>query len=238
LLVLFTLVVALGLVILCQYYWTRSPLLTFLLANIIMAFAAGFSVRWVLPEQTALVRISLALLILVTGLALLGLFSGGRIGIGPWKAGSALVDWLDFGQLFMGMDTVFLCLFAWRLPVPQVITLQPEPVVQPTPVRKRRTIHTRRVAASSVAGELPGHSVPASSTLSDTQPFKSRGKRLSRRKSLLKLSDSQEHRCPYCLELIDPGDPHGVVECKICHTLHHADCWAITGACQVPHYTS
>jgi hypothetical protein len=29
-----------------------------------------------------------------------------------------------------------------------------------------------------------------------------------------------------------------VVECEICHTLHHADCWAITGACQVPHFTA
>jgi hypothetical protein len=28
------------------------------------------------------------------------------------------------------------------------------------------------------------------------------------------------------------------VECQICHTLHHADCWAITGTCQVPHYTA
>jgi hypothetical protein len=28
------------------------------------------------------------------------------------------------------------------------------------------------------------------------------------------------------------------VECKICHTLHHADCWAVTGACQIPHLNS
>jgi hypothetical protein len=31
------------------------------------------------------------------------------------------------------------------------------------------------------------------------------------------------------------NDPRGVVECEVCHTLHHKDCWDITGACQVPH---
>jgi uncharacterized Zn-finger protein len=56
-------------------------------------------------------------------------------------------------------------------------------------------------------------------------------------KPQLQLSDEEEHRCPYCLELIDVDDPRGTVECKICHTLHHADCWAITGSCQVPHFT-
>jgi len=25
------------------------------------------------------------------------------------------------------------------------------------------------------------------------------------------------------------------VECPICHTMHHKDCWDITGTCQVPH---
>jgi hypothetical protein len=23
--------------------------------------------------------------------------------------------------------------------------------------------------------------------------------------------------------------------CPICHTHHHADCWEVTGTCQVPH---
>jgi hypothetical protein len=26
-----------------------------------------------------------------------------------------------------------------------------------------------------------------------------------------------------------------VKKCEVCNTLHHADCWAITGMCQVPH---
>jgi hypothetical protein len=29
-----------------------------------------------------------------------------------------------------------------------------------------------------------------------------------------------------------------VVECDVCHALHHKDCWDITGFCQVPHLNS
>jgi transposase len=31
-------------------------------------------------------------------------------------------------------------------------------------------------------------------------------------------------------------DPRGEVTCPVCHTRHHADCWAVTGVCQVPHH--
>lgn len=54
--------------------------------------------------------------------------------------------------------------------------------------------------------------------------------------SLVHLVGEEEHRCPYCLELVDPQDPRGVKICPECRTYHHADCWAVTGACQVPHH--
>ena len=50
------------------------------------------------------------------------------------------------------------------------------------------------------------------------------------------LVGEEEHRCPYCLELVKKNDPRGITVCPICHTQHHADCWALTGVCQVPHY--
>jgi ribosomal protein L37AE/L43A len=55
------------------------------------------------------------------------------------------------------------------------------------------------------------------------------------RKARVQLALVEEHRCPYCLETVTRTDPNGVVECTICHTLHHKDCWNITGTCQVPH---
>ncbi len=56
----------------------------------------------------------------------------------------------------------------------------------------------------------------------------------SRNRMGLKFTSTTEHKCPYCLQTIEPNDR--VVVCKICHTPHHADCWAITGVCQIPHY--
>jgi len=50
------------------------------------------------------------------------------------------------------------------------------------------------------------------------------------------LIGAEEHRCPYCLDLVERHDARGVVVCKVCHTRHHADCWAVAGTCQVPHY--
>jgi hypothetical protein len=54
--------------------------------------------------------------------------------------------------------------------------------------------------------------------------------------ALVHLVGEEEHRCPYCLELVEPNDPRGITICPECHTYHHADCWAVTGACQVPHH--
>lgn len=52
----------------------------------------------------------------------------------------------------------------------------------------------------------------------------------------VQLVGKEEHRCPYCLELVEKNDARGVVVCSICQTHHHADCWAVTGICQVPHH--
>jgi len=60
-------------------------------------------------------------------------------------------------------------------------------------------------------------------------------RRRRNKKARVQLALVEEHRCPYCLETVARADPRGVVECKVCHTLHHKDCWDITGSCQVPH---
>lgn len=67
------------------------------------------------------------------------------------------------------------------------------------------------------------------------QPTRSRRKRLFKRKPQLQISMYEEHKCPFCLEEVKRNDPRGVKKCEVCNTLHHADCWAITGFCQVPH---
>jgi len=51
----------------------------------------------------------------------------------------------------------------------------------------------------------------------------------------IKFVGKEEHTCPYCLDPVENHDPRGVKICPICKTRHHADCWGITGACQIPH---
>ena len=51
----------------------------------------------------------------------------------------------------------------------------------------------------------------------------------------IKFVGKEEHICPYCLDPVVDHDPRGVKICPICKTRHHADCWGITGACQIPH---
>jgi hypothetical protein len=58
----------------------------------------------------------------------------------------------------------------------------------------------------------------------------------SRKKTAVRLVGKTENRCPYCLEIVKPDDPRGIKICPECNTFHHADCWAITGHCQVPHF--
>jgi hypothetical protein len=235
LLVLLTLAVTLSLAILTRNYWVKAPLLTFLFANISLALVCGFAIRWVLRNQSSLVRILTGLGVIAAGLVFLGFLTAGRVGIGPWRSGSAFFDWLDFSQLFMGMDAICLCLFAWQLPSNTSQAIPQHPSTLP---RKRQARHPRPIVAAKADPDPAPAPVTAAITSIDTKPAKPKRKRLFHRRTELHLSDAQEHRCPYCLELIDPDDARGVVECKICHTLHHADCWAITGACQVPHYTS
>ncbi len=57
-------------------------------------------------------------------------------------------------------------------------------------------------------------------------------------RAAIKLVGAEEHRCPYCLELVDETQKDEVVVCPICNTVHHKSCWEITGTCQVPHIHS
>jgi hypothetical protein len=62
------------------------------------------------------------------------------------------------------------------------------------------------------------------------------GLRLARgRPSPIRFTGTGEDRCPYCLDIVAEHDRRGVTTCPVCHTRHHAECWAVTGTCQMPH---
>ncbi|MBI4670892.1 MAG: hypothetical protein HY741_04380 [Chloroflexi bacterium] len=69
-------------------------------------------------------------------------------------------------------------------------------------------------------------------------PVKMKTRKLRRHKNArvgLRVTGSVEDRCPYCLDIVKRNDPRGVKVCSVCGAPHHADCWAITNKCQVPH---
>lgn len=239
LLVLLIIAAALGLIILFRRVWTAPPIWMVILGDAVMGLVAGFSARWVLRKQTGLLRFSSALAALVGGLALLGLLTGWQIGIGPLKFNRSSVDWFGLGQLSFGMGIALLALYAWQRPSrPIEPAPRPKPVKRPPRPKKQPKKQPPRATQARTSPRVLSRAVRPTPMVEAEQPVKPKCKRVDHRKSQLQLSNEEEHRCPYCLELIEPDDPRGIVECKVCHTLHHADCWAITGACQVPHYNA
>ncbi len=115
--------------------------------------------------------------------------------------------------------------------------------------RRRRTSRGTTISASlaawgsNVATQFsnfflaPSRGMVTRRRTSAKHPAKAKQKRqrLLHRQAGVYLSGEVEHRCPYCLEEVRRNDPRGIKICKVCQTWHHADCWAITGVCQVPH---
>jgi hypothetical protein len=240
LLILLMVVAALGLLFLLRNARVYSPLLSHILSDAAIGLIAGFSSRWILRKQTTFLRITATLAFLVCALELLGWFTGWQIGLSPLQIGRSNVDWLSLGQLLLGTGVSILALYAWTFPV---LVIEPAPhreVVQSLPrgLRQPAKRPRRSVTTPAIGSRRAGRTVRTAPVASPELSVKPRRRRITQRKPQLQLSTEEERRCPYCLEPIIQDDPRGTVECKICHTLHHGDCWAITGACQVPHYTA
>jgi hypothetical protein len=175
----------------------------------------------------------------------------------PLLPGNSPTDLLDLIHMVIAVDLSWLALRAWRskprvmpgrsetpswpratavtpisTPAPMRMSVAPRaaaavaPVVRPTTrSRSRPMVGQRRAGKLLVQRALPIR--PKSGASRRRSPF--------RRRMALQIAAYEEHRCPYCLQDIKRDDIRGSVECPICHTLHHKDCWDITGTCQVPH---
>jgi len=230
LLFLLVIVTGLGLALLLERRLVSSPLLLAALADLGLGLVAGFSARIILRRQTPMLRTIAPIVAILAGLVVLGWFTDWQAGFGPLRFGRNSVDWLGLIQVALGTSVAWLALRAWQRPSQVGERVTPSPAGQPAPRPKRRTQKHPRPVISPI-----NH--PALPAVVSQKPTKSKRRR-TRQKSHLRLLSAEEHRCPYCLELVEPNAQRGVVECKVCHTLHHADCWAITGACQVPHYNA
>jgi hypothetical protein len=239
LLLLLMLTTTMGLVALIIKARLSMNWLVFLLADIIIGLVAGFSIRWIIPKKFIVLRIGSALAFIIGSLALLRWFTKWNFGINFLRAGGPSLDLGKIGQILLATCIALLSLHAWRHS-----KQSPAPIGQSRSSEKLH--HTRGKPEKQLNHSPKTQSVVP--TANQTKPpttqklvnqfIKPKRKRAKQSKPKLVLSKEEEHRCPYCLELIDPNDKRGAVECEICHTLHHADCWAITGACQVPHLTT
>ena len=247
LLFLLTAAYALGLVLLLtKTAW--FPLILFsYMADGTLAVVSGFGTRLLLSKRHWLIRTITATLMPVVGLAILGYFSNWKIGIDITALSRGYFSWTDSIHLIVGITGSWAALWAWYRPAPididdstGVEAVHSAVVVQPGRVRPPRSwsLRPRLRLGSGIdvhSGNGSGPSVRARTKFVTKQPTRPRRRSSLVRRPHVQLAVVEEHRCPYCLEPVSRSDPGGVKECEVCHSLHHADCWAITGMCQVPH---
>ncbi|HOJ01592.1 MAG TPA: RING finger protein [Anaerolineaceae bacterium] len=123
------------------------------------------------------------------------------------------------------------------LPVKSVaIKKKRKPIIDLKALTKRKVIRKTGTQKKVITNSSPKQS---SQALRVKSTKKSSAKRApttrmwSRKK--VKLTGTEDHHCPYCLEEVHKNDPRGVMICPDCGTWHHRDCWEITGSCQIAH---
>ena len=230
-----------------------------IMAGIVIALVAGLGAQLIMSQRDGLFRFVAAMAADIAGIYLLGFISDGKYGISKLGLLPHSMDYDGLNLVGIGLIIILLTSLLFRrtkvIVIPEPIqTLAPlgdpdnssfvqvEPVnsiLISNPVRQRIS-WPRFLNPGSLD---PDHSNGHRARIGRIRPAKAAQviapKRHRRyRKARVQLALVEEHRCPYCLENVARSDPRGVVECTICHTLHHKDCWDITGTCQVPHLNS
>lgn len=228
-----------------------------------IGLAAGLSTRWALKGRAGLLHILVAVAIMISGLIILGMATAGQAGI-QMLVFRRDVDWNGLGQGMIGAASALLGLHAFKRNI-QILPTLPAPAERVTPrVQPRTTLRRRGRSDAAGSSRGSGHGAPATRrgialpglariitmprwrvphiTLPHWRVPQINLRRIDfrdlfrRNDSAIKVKEITEQRCPYCLDKIMQNDPRGVRVCSICHTAHHADCWAMTGMCQIPHY--
>lgn len=176
-----------------------------------------------------------------------------RLPLSPGRSG---MDLLDLAHIVIAVDTSWMALRAWRrrprvsggyvesrprprASLPAAPARMSAPVAVAAPAVVAPPIHRSRPITRSrplIKRRRPGRAVISAGATAVRPARRSSARRgIFRRRPAVQLAMYEEHKCPYCFEEVKRNDPRGSVECPICHTLHHKDCWDVTGTCQVPH---
>jgi hypothetical protein len=210
-----------------------SPLFLTIFSSVCMALLAALGARLLFRHRHWSIRLIAALFALVMGLVALSVLTAGQYGLTlVW--GFKTFDRLGLAQLTSGTAVLLLALEAWSQPRilldedPYPYTPEPASVSVATPAPRRGA---RLKAPRAVSRQAKKGSVGLKVIDARRQPRKAR---LHGMQAQVQIeAAAEEHRCPFCLEVVQPGTPS--VECDICHAVHHKDCWDVTGTCQVPH---
>jgi len=252
LLFLLTSAYALGLVLLLHQRLDFPLILFTFFADCTVALAAGFGARFILSKRNRFIRSAAAITMVLTGLGILGYFSKWEIGVDVPQLMRGYVSWMDLSHLGLGILAALSAVWAWgrSRPAHQVVEVPVRTPVIPASSNATRSVRPRirlpqnwslnlrempGLRSRSSSGNGSRSSVRVQPKLISGQSVKVKRRKAKHRQAHVQLALVEEHRCPYCLEPVLRTDPGGVKECEICHSLHHADCWSITGTCQVPH---
>jgi ribosomal protein L37AE/L43A len=217
----------------------------------------GMVARKVLSDHTRLLQFLAAALGLLLALGLVNPVTRGFIGINMLRVYPNFPEWDGALQSAVGLAFVWLGVQAEPrvrpAPIPEAVkprrarrAARPHPLPPPAPRRARANRRTRPSRRPRPAPRLSTTPSPASQKrrgwLAGLWPRPrvranngAPRRFLRRRGPAVQLDGRIEHRCPFCLELVEKRDPRGVKVCPECKTHHHADCWDVTGMCQVPH---
>lgn len=111
---------------------------------------------------------------------------------------------------------------------------RPAPITNQTPTPASPGRSRARLTAGNARTNSTSKAKPGKRSRQKAAPSLLRAARRAARRGI-RFTGNEEARCPYCLEPVQSNDPRGSKVCPICHTRHHADCWAVTGVCQMPH---
>ncbi|MGH2606283.1 MAG: hypothetical protein ACRDG5_06795, partial [Anaerolineales bacterium] len=192
-------------------------------AALATGLAGGFTARGWLGNARMGLRLAAGLAASVLGQAFLGWVTWGFVGVHLQAADRLGPDWGGLSRIALGGLAVVLSLQAYGIPRVNVPEFPEVPEVNNRSAPSRRAARGPRLRVRRRSGFLPGIRRVARSI---GRP----------RRAHVRLQRMIEHRCPYCLEPVLRRDPRGEVTCPECRTRHHADCWAVTGMCQVPHH--
>lgn len=222
-------------------------------AGVVIAIVAGLGAQLILSQRDGLFRFVAAMAADVAGIYLLGLISDGKYGISKFGWLPRSIDYQGLNLIGIGFLIILLISLLFRRTKVVVI---PEPIQVISPLDEANNSSFVQVEPSnSISISDPARPRVSWSRILTTPLIQARSngyragrikpmkaapviapkRRRRSRKARVQLALVEEHRCPYCLETVTRNDPRGMVECTICHTLHHKDCWDITGTCQVPH---